>query len=116
MQHFRNRDDLVAWLETRPLRKAIARAMQEGIVEVVGGFYIIPPIYLSGWIVWITSIHKRTWILAIIPDKLSPSGNCKIRTIDEIPWKHWSGGNTTNSLYVGDHPEEYRRLKDAENK
>lgn len=110
MQHFRNRNDLVDWLETRPLRKAIARALQEGMTEVVGGFYLIPPINLSGWIVRVTSIHKRIWNLAIIISEKKYG----IRVIEEIPWKHWSGGNTTNTLYAGDHPNEYRRLKECQ--
>ena len=113
MQHFRNRDDLVAWLETRPLRKAISRALQEGTVEVMGGFYIIPPTYLPGWIVRITSIHKRTWNVAIVVHK--PLNRYIVYIIDKIPWRHWAGGDTTNSLYAGDHPKEYRRLKDEDN-
>lgn len=114
MQHFRDRNDLVSWLETRPLRKTIARAMQEGTVEVMGGFYLIPPILLSGWIVQVTSVYKRVWNLAIIPD--SKSQKYRVHIIKEMPWKHWAGTSEGGFLRNGDHPEEYRRLKDAENK
>jgi len=110
VQHFRNRNDLVDWLETRPLRKAIARALHEGTTEVVGGFYMIPPFYRSGWVVRVASIHKRIWILAIIIS----GKKYEIRTLKEIPWKHWSGGNAINTLYAGDRPDEYRRLKECQ--
>jgi len=116
MQHFRDRNDLVSWLEMRPLRKAIARAMQEGTVEVIGAFSLIPPSYPGGWIVRITSIYKRTWIIAISPLMTGGKNPYWVRIIPEVPWKFWYGGNVSSSLSVGDHPEEYRRLKDAENK
>lgn len=114
MQHFRNRDDLVAWLEVQPLRKTINRALQEGTAEVVGGFYLIPPILLPGWIVRITSVYKRIWNVAIVPDP--ELKKYRIHIIENIPWRHWAGGDAQSSLYAGDHPEEYRRLKDAESR
>jgi hypothetical protein len=110
MQHFRNRNDLVEWLETQPLRGTIARALQEGTTEVVGGFYLIPPTNLSGWIVKVTSIHKRIWNLAIVIS----GKKYGIHVVNEIPWKYWSGGNTINTLYTGDNPDEYRRLKECQ--
>jgi len=105
----------VAWLETRPLRKAIARAMQEGTVEVVGAFHLISPAYPGGWIVRVTSIYKRTWNIAISPLMTGGKNPYWVRIIPKILWKHWAGRTGGGSLCNGDHPDEYRRLKDAEN-
>jgi hypothetical protein len=117
MQHFRDRNDLVNWLETQPLRKAISRALDEGTAEVIGAFNFIPASreytsYPGGWIVRITSIHRRTWILAISPLMTGGGHPYWIRVIPEIPWEYWAGRPDGGSLCNGDHPEKYRRLKD----
>jgi len=109
MRGFDSRDGLVDWLEKNIARKAIVRAMDEGTVEVMGGFSTISPTTFPGWIVRVTSIHKKIWNIAI----LAANGKLEIRIINKLPWGMWAGEHSENTLYTGDYPKQYKEFRDA---
>lgn len=92
-------------------RRAIARAMEEGKVEVCGGFSRIPCTPCrDGWIVKVTSIFHKTWIIAIKPQLWE---GYRAYILPEVPWEFWIGDESENKLYQGDNPDEYKELRDA---
>lgn len=110
--HIRTRNDLIGWLENNAPRRAIARAMQEGQVEVYGGFKRIPCTPCrDGWIVRVTSKFDFTWIVAIKPQLWE--GYRAYILLDDVPWEFWIGDESENKLYRGDKPLQYKELRDA---
>lgn len=110
MVHFQTRDHIIAWLERHCPRKAIVRAIDEGKIELLGGFSQIPPSNHHGWIVRVTSIHKRVWLVAIIPNKRQT--DYEIRIPKEVPWKYWCGDFFTHKIFQGDKPWLYQAIKE----
>jgi hypothetical protein len=110
MVHFQTKGHLVAWLERHCPRGSIVRAINEGAVELLGGFSLIPPSNRSGWIVRITSRHKRVWLVAVSPNR--DQNDYEIRLPKEVPWKHWCGDMHTSKLYTGDKPWLYAAIKE----
>jgi len=93
-------------------RTAIVRALNEGQVEFFGGFNPIPPTTHPGWILRVTSVYGKTWYVAVI------CYDCRygIRILRDVPWGNWAGtfawGGFRTPLHSGDHPEEYKKLKE----
>lgn len=116
--YIRTRSDLIKWLENNAPRRAIARALQEGQVEHLGGFEHIPPSTLPGWIVKVTSVHNKMWRVVVLAN--DTKHRYESRIIESVPWKNWSGTNFwsdesfRDKLFSGDKPEEYKRLRDNE--
>jgi len=113
--HFQSPLHIVSWLGQNCARKAICRAINEGQVEFFGGFKPIPPTTHPGWIMRVTSAHDRTWYVAvIIYDR-----RYGIRILRDVPWGLWYGTDSRGifgpPLYRGDHPEEYKILREAFN-
>jgi len=104
MIHFQNKNHLLSWLEKKCPRKGIVRALRDGTVEHLGGFSRIPPTSHPGWIVRVTSIHGKEFIVAVIAYQLRYG----IRVLSEVPWLCWAGdcGGSPN-LMNGDQPSEY---------
>lgn len=114
--HIRTRNGLIKWLEENAPRRAIARAMQEGQVEVCGGFKQIPPSLSPGWIVKIISKFNKTWYVIIQKIRTANPDTYRIWMRGGIPWKFWIGDQSNNKLYQGDKPLEYKRLRDEKKK
>jgi hypothetical protein len=110
MVKIQTRGQLVQWLSYNLRfigRRSLARALDEGIVRVLGGFSPIPPGTLPGWIISVTSVHGKRWHVAV----LAHGNSYGVRLLDRIPWANWTGGKT--ELYIGDDPKRYERMKHA---
>lgn len=117
----RTRDDLIDYVKMRSLacgRLHIARAIDEGSVEVLGGFKEIPPSYQEkypfiarpGWIVRVNSVRGTQWHVAVTVKEGSRDMYAFVM-VHSVPWKHWVGGSTP--LYKGDYPDRYETLRSA---
>ena len=108
MKHIRNKNELLEWLEDNAPRKAIANAMLEGKVELLGAFHgSFGGVFNMGWIVKVTSKRGLSWDIVIIISRSKPGYFAY--TIKKIPWGSYVGGN--NPLFAGDNPEVYEELK-----
>jgi len=107
MIHFRDKMDLVEYIEKRCARASIVRAISEGDVELYGGFRNIPPMHKNGWILRVTSVHDRTWYVVILSDK-----DNTMTIISSVPWSGWIGdAHAGQSLFEGDNPDDYEQRK-----
>lgn len=117
MTHFQSRTHIILWLENNCPRPSIVRALNEGQVEFFGGFKLIPPTTQPGWVIRVTSVHDRTWYVAII----CYDHQYGIRILRDVPWGNWCGINKNGIgrfkpfLYCGDNPVEYLKLKEMWN-
>jgi len=63
----------------------------------------------------VTSAHGRIWYVAVI----CYDHRYGIRILRDVPWGDWVGefqwGGFRARLHSGDHPEEYKILKEAWN-
>jgi hypothetical protein len=110
---FHNRTELIHWLTTHPIDRVIANALEHGTVENLGGFDPIPSSENPGWIVRVTSKHGQVHNLVVSMRKGLPPGYYCWRIKDEdIPWGNWKGKCNRGSVYDGDEPEAYERLKE----
>lgn len=111
--HFQDRTHIMLWLESNCPRPSIVRALSEGSVEFFGGFNPVPPTKHPGWIVRVTSIHGKIWYVAIIVYQQ----RFGIRVLKDVPWGRWVGDSRgqPGSLYNGDDPIEYLKLKEIWN-
>lgn len=117
MQHFQSKTHIILWLENNCSRKAIVRALYEGVVEFYGGFNPVPPTKHPGWIMRVTSAHGRTFYVAVI----CYDHRYGIRILRDVPWNFWIGSTAKNrtALMNGDHPSEYwefRRIWNENNR
>ncbi len=94
------------WLEKNCSRKSIVRALRDGTVEHLGGFSRVPPTSHPGWIVRVTSVHDREFIVAVI----AYQSRYGIRVLGEVPWLNWAGtpGEVQPGLMNGDNPWSYQ--------
>lgn len=110
MKQIRNKNDLLAWLEENAPRKAIANAMIDGTVELLGFFNPVPGSSLAGWVIKITSKRKMSWNIIITIGTLGlPIYHAY--TIETVQWENYVGGKTP--LFVGDNPISYICLRTA---
>jgi hypothetical protein len=99
----RTREQLLEFLADRLKRvgrRHVARAIECGKVEVLGGFLRVPPSDSPGWIVRAVSDNGETYHAAVMCPFYG------VRMVDVVPWHHWAGG-------MADHPDRYRRLRDT---
>lgn len=108
MVHFQTKNHLLMWLEKNCPRKSIVRALRNGTVEHLGGFSTIPPTSHPGWIIRVTSVHDREYIVAVI----AYQSRYGIRVLSEVPWIHYGlpeyAVKVPGGLYNGDNPEAYQ--------
>ena len=109
MEHFTNRTELVLWLDEHAPTRAIQRAIWDGSVELLGGFYKIPPSKYPGWIFRLKSKRSTEYLVAIICDTDRRCHRCI--EIESVPWREWSGKLDRKSIYEGDNPTLYMELK-----
>ncbi len=97
------------WLEKNCPRKSIVRALRDGTVEHLGGFSTIPPTSHPGWIVRVTSVHDKEFIVAVI----AYQDRYGIRVLSGVPWLNWIGDQDRkdSSLVSGDDPQGYWYIK-----
>ena len=113
MQRIETRTQLINFICENIAQRAIVRACHNGEVQVLGGFSKIPLTRRPGWIVSITSVYGRTWLVAIIPDDHQHVFRTGI--VDSIPWQYYVGriDRDEYSIYDGDRPEQAERAKNA---
>lgn len=122
MIHFITREDLLQWLERNCTRKAVVRALQEGLVEHLGAFTKLGPGGNPGWIVQVTSAISpvRAWDVEVVAEGKRYGifiWDLYYRVAIDTPWEYWDGKGypeyrAVNSLWDGDDPEKYARLRD----
>ncbi len=111
MTHFRNRNDIMKWLEKHARYSIIRRAMQEGSTELLGLFSKMPGFEHEVVIIMVKSKRHSTWYVVIRPDKVLPNKMISY-TVNRVPWEDWIGD--ASQEFSGDHPEEYAKLRDKE--
>ena len=114
MIHFRNKNDILVWLETHCPRKAIVRSLSQNGAELLGGFDPIPPSGRPGWIVRIRSAYGKVWLVAVIPN--SRKTDYEIHILHKVPWKHYIGCEDSGCIYGGDKSWLYKSLKERSKK
>lgn len=112
---FRTRNDVILYAQARAPSRACRRAF-ENKVELLGGFEPLHPLgYLPGWLLRVTSIHGRMWLIAVTISAVCPN-NPLVDELDCIPWERWTGhtDRIPVTIYDGDNPWDYaRRRKEA---
>lgn len=114
MIHFRNKNDILAWLEKHCPRKAIVRSLSQDGAELLGGFDPIPPSGRPGWIVRVRSAYGKIWLVAVIPN--IKQTDCEIRILQKVPWANYVGCSDSGCIYGGDKPWLYGSLKERNKK
>ena len=117
VEHFQSRTDMILWLTEQCPRPNIVRALEAGDVEFLGGFDLIPPSNMSGWIFKIRPhpVATQTRNVCILCNE--PKRKYEIRIVKRIPWENWCGMFhgvlMKDSLQSGDKPLLYKELYDA---
>lgn len=105
---FSSRTSLIEYVREHSPRRAIARAIDEGTVEVLGGFSVIPPGTGPGWLLKITSKHRNSWIIAVAVNEITHTYS--VYELDRVPWEEWAGDRfREHPVYDGDEPFVYYR-------
>lgn len=112
MNIFTTRDDLLGFIATHIVYKYIRRAiMDDGQVENYGAFAKPVQEYDEpGWLVKVVTAKGKTVFVAVICQEQYRL----VVTEKEPMWEHWAGGGCDNAVYLGDHPDEYLKLKEIE--
>ena len=83
-------------------------------MQVIGGFAKVPPLSAPGWIVSITSVHGRTWLVTVTSDDHHHVFRTGIT--DSIPWEFYIGRDGPcegeYSIYDGDDPQQANLAKE----
>ena len=115
MQRIETRTELVNYVHDNIPQRAIKRACHNGTIRVLGGFRLISPSTRPGWIVSITSVHGKTWLVAVTSDDY----NHVFRTwiVGLIPWQYYIGLTDRGeySIYDGDNPEQACQAREKSN-
>lgn len=106
MQRIETRTQLINFICENISQNAIVRACYRGTVRVLGGFSRVPPSTAPGWIVAVTSIHDRTWLVAVTTDDHRHIFHAWVT--NAIPWRYYVGRMDRGeySIYDGDDPQQ----------
>ncbi len=110
MNPIRTKEQAIVHIEQHLVHSTARRAIAEGSIEWLGGFKHIPPGNGPGWILRARSRFGNTFYVALL---LSARKKFTLVTgiVFSVPWKYWDGGESKDTLYCGDRPHLYRRLK-----
>ena len=80
---------------------------------MLGMFRVIPPNGWKGWIVKVTSVHGKDWLVAVT---IHPTKHFyHVRMVEKIPWTWWVGSNRPYSRTIdiagGDIPVQAERAR-----
>lgn len=103
------RSGLIDWIKKNVKDRVLLNAIDQGSVEVLGGFVPLPTSTNPGWMVRIKSPFGGTHLIAVGEDQ----GTLQLYwyRAPMIPWGDWIGHGTDNPLYAGDNPVLYSELK-----
>lgn len=106
MQRIQTRTELINFICDNITQRAIVRACHNGKIQVLGGFSKIPPSRRPGWIVSVTSVYGRTWLVVVMSDDHRHIFRTGI--VDSIPWEYYVGRTDRGeySIYDGDNPRQ----------
>lgn len=107
-----DRLDLIEMVSARAPSSACRRACLNGKVEVLGGFRVIPPSTLPGWMVLVTTVHGKDYAVAVTADQAMH--RYRVWIADKVPWGEWLGFIGDYSVRSGDHPTLYSALRSTE--
>ena len=114
MQRIETRTQLINFICEDIRQYSIVRACHhpEGSVHVMGGFSRVPPSEKPGWIVSITSVFGRTWLVVVTPH--DHQHIFKSWITDSLPWEYYIGklDRGEDSIYDGDNPGQARLARD----
>ena len=111
MAHIKTRNNLIEFLEDHlPPNSVHLRALLN-YNENLGGFSQVFSLGCPGWIVKVTSKNDNMYYIAVINRRL---GYLTTLLYKDVPWRYWIGGQSTNPLYCGYKPEEYKMLREKE--
>lgn len=101
------RSDFILWVGTNTSRKDISRHINDGTVEVLGGFDRIHPSHHPGWMLRVLSKNKTEYNVAITMDEKKRWLNVWVAS--KIPWDAYNGKIDRGfwCLYDGDNPKHY---------
>ena len=101
------RSDFILWVMANSPRRDIARFINDGKVEVLGGFDEIPPSTNPGWILRVTSKNNKEYNIAVTMDEKHRW--LHIWVASEISWEYYNGKPHLGFWYVydGDKPLDY---------
>lgn len=106
---------MIEWLIANCPRPSIVRALEANKVEFLGGFNLIPPSNLPGWIFRVITLAATERDVCILAN--DKEHKYEIRIVKGVPWKHWQGmfGGIllVNRLNSGDHPLRYKEYWNA---
>lgn len=83
--HIQSRSQFVEQVHALCPTRAAQRAIREGRITMLGGFYDIPPFGRPGFICHVTSRHGRTWFLALVRQL---DRSFRGVYIENIPWEN----------------------------
>jgi hypothetical protein len=102
---FHTRAQLINWLENNAPDRIISNAVNQGEIELLGGFHPVAGSSYPGFIVRVYGgLHlQKIYYIGIVI-----SGQFTIRSfrVKEPNWKDWIGYKSNNPLYMGDNYEE----------
>jgi hypothetical protein len=104
----RCRSELIELIQRQAPSSVIRRACLTDQVEVLGGFHHALG-DVPGWIVRVTSVSDREYLVAVVCQNHA----FDVLEIDRVPWCEWAGAEVPypeqSSLTNGDHPHTYMR-------
>jgi len=107
---FHNKQHLFQWLTDNLSDRVLQNLLQGGgQAELLGGFSPLPGSTKPGWIVALTSY--RTGKVYYVCVGVSEAGKAHWWRAKGVQWENWDGGGAIKTLYRGDDPEKYKRLK-----
>lgn len=109
-----NRTEVALFVHDHCRSSVVRKCVLYGQFELLGGFSKIPPSGRPGWCVRVRSRYghrEREWNFAVLADEAH--GRVSLAAIDVVPWRYWDGrvDRPEFSIYDGDRPREYARLK-----
>lgn len=103
-----NRSDFILWVMANSPRKDITRWLNDGKVEILGGFDQIPPSIYPGWIIQVITPHKILHNIAVTLDEIKwLLGIWELYS--PVPWEYYNGNKIRKywCLFDGDNPNQY---------
>lgn len=108
MQHITTRTELINFICENISQSAIVRACYRSkeSVKVLGGFSNISPGTSPGWLVVVTSVHGRMWLVAVTSDDHKHVFRTWIA--ESIPWENYVGQRNRGeyNIFDGDNPNQ----------
>lgn len=108
------RSELIGWIKKNVQDRVLSNAIEQGNVEVLGGFEPLPTSTNPGWIVRVNSPFGATHLIAVAWDV------ARFRLYwfraPRVRWSDWAGHKSDNPLFAGDNPQLYTEWKEHDSR